>query len=62
MLIKKNYNVKSLVETLEGALSDAIDDREVIVEIGLLEASEIKEILDYVARQEEKLFLFGNMK
>lgn len=54
MLIKKNYNVKSLVETLEGALSVAIDDREVIVEIGLLEASEIKEILDYVARQEEK--------
>ena len=54
MLIKKNYNVKSLAETLESALSVAIDDREVIVEIGLLEASEIKEILDYVARQEEK--------
>lgn len=54
MLIKKNYNVKSLVETLEGALSVAIDDREITVEIGLLEASEIKEILDYVARQEER--------
>lgn len=54
MLIKKNYNVKSLVETLEGALSVAIDDREAIVEIGLLEASEIKEILEYAARQEEK--------
>lgn len=54
MFIEKNYNVKSLAETLEGALSVAIDDREVIVEIGLLEASEIKEILDYVARQEEK--------
>lgn len=54
MLIKKNYNVKSLAETLEGALSVAIDDREVTVEIGLLEASEIKEILDYVARQEER--------
>lgn len=55
MLIKKNYNVKSLAETLEGALSVAIDDREITVEIGLLEASEIKEILDYVARQEEKV-------
>lgn len=54
MFIEKNYNVKSLAETLEGALSVAVDDREVIVEIGLLEASEIKEILDYVARQEEK--------
>lgn len=54
MLIKKNYNVKSLAETLEGALSVALDDREITVEIGLLEASEIKEILDYVARQEER--------
>lgn len=53
MFIEKNYNVKSLAETLEGALSVAIDDREVIVEIGILEASEIKEILDYVAIQEE---------
>lgn len=54
MLIKKNYNVKSLVETLEGALSVALDDREITVEIGLLEASEIKEILDYVVRVEER--------
>mgnify|MGYP007006850597 CR=1 FL=1 len=54
MLIKKNYNVKSLAETLDGALSVALDDREITVEIGLLEASEIKEILDYVARQEER--------
>lgn len=54
MLIKKNYNVKSLAETLEGALSVALDDREITVEIGLLEASEIKEILDYVARVEER--------
>lgn len=54
MLIKKNYNIKSLAETLEGALSVAIDDREITVEIGLLEASEIKEILDYVARVEER--------
>lgn len=52
MLIKKNYNVKSLAETLEGALSVAIDDGEGIVEIGLLEANEIKEILDYVAISE----------
>lgn len=49
MLIKKNYDVKSLVEALDGALSVALDDREITVEIGLLEASEIKEILDYVA-------------
>lgn len=54
MLIKKNYNVKSLAETLEGALSVAIDDGEITVEIGLLEASEIKEILDYVVRVEER--------
>ena len=54
MLIKKNYNIKSLAETLEGALSVAIDDREITVEIGLLEASEIKEILDYVARVEDR--------
>lgn len=54
MLIKKNYNVKSLAETLEGALSVALDDRETTVEIGLLEASEIKEVLDYVARVEER--------
>lgn len=54
MLIKKNYNVKSLAETLEGALSVALDDREITVEIGLLEASEIKEILDYVVRVEER--------
>lgn len=52
MFIKKNYNVKSLAETLEGALSVAIDDGEGIVEIGLLEANEIKEILDYVAISE----------
>lgn len=45
MLIKKNYDVKSLAETLEGALSVAIDDREITVEIGLLEASEILDIL-----------------
>lgn len=54
MFIKKNYNVKSLAETLEGALSVAIDDGEITVEIGLLEASEIKEILDYVVRVEER--------
>lgn len=54
MFIKKNYDVKSLVETLDGALSVAIDDREITVEIGLLEASEIKEVLDYVARVEER--------
>lgn len=54
MLIKKNYNVKSLAETLEGALSVALDDRETTVEIGLLEASEIKEVLDYVAKVEER--------
>ena len=54
MLIEKNYNVKSLAETLEGALSVALDDRETTVEIGLLEASEIKEVLDYVARVEER--------
>lgn len=54
MLIKKNYNVKSLAETLEGALSVALDDGEITVEIGLLEASEIKEILDYVARVDER--------
>lgn len=53
MLIEKNYNVKSLVEKLDGALSVAIDDGEIDVEIGLLEASEIKEILDYVARLED---------
>lgn len=52
MLIKKNYNVKNLVKTLDCALSIAIDDGEGIVEIGLLEASEIKEILDYVAISE----------
>lgn len=52
MLIEKNYNVKSLVETLEGELKVAIDDGEITVEIGLLEASEIKEILDYVAISE----------
>jgi hypothetical protein len=54
VLIKKNYNVKSLAETLEGALSVALDDGEITVEIGLLEASEIKEILDYVVRVEER--------
>lgn len=54
MLIKKNYDVKSLAETLEGALSVALDDREITVEIGLLEASEVKEILDYVARVDER--------
>ena len=54
MLIKKNYNVKRLAETLEGALSVALDDGEITVEIGLLEASEIKEILDYVVRVEER--------
>lgn len=46
MLIKKNYNVKSLAETLEGALSVAIDDGEITVEIGLLEASEILDVLN----------------
>ena len=54
MLIKKNYNVKNLVEKLDGALSVAIDDGEIAVEIGLLEAIEIKEVLDYVCRQEER--------
>lgn len=54
MLIKKNYDVKSLVEALDGALSVALDDRGITVEIGLLEASEIKEILDYVARVDER--------
>lgn len=53
MLIEKNYNVKSLVEKLDGALLVAIDDGEITVEIGFLEASEIKEILDYVARLED---------
>lgn len=53
MFIQKNYNVKSLAETLEGELKVAIDDGEIVVEIGLLEASEIKEILDYVARLED---------
>lgn len=53
MLIEKNYDVKSLVEKLDGALSVAIDDGEITVEIELLEASEIKEILDYVARLED---------
>lgn len=54
MFIKKNYDVRSLAETLEGALSVALDDGEITVEIGLLEASEIKEILDYVVRVEER--------
>ena len=49
MLIKKNYNVKSLAETLDGALSVALDDGKIAVEIGLLEANEIKEILDLMA-------------
>lgn len=52
MLIEKSYNVKSLAETLDGALSVALDDGKIVVEIGLLEASEIKEILDYVAISE----------
>ena len=54
MFIKKNYDVRSLAETLEGALSVALEDGEITVEIGLLEASEIKEILDYVVRVEER--------
>lgn len=54
MLIKKNYNVKSLAETLEGALSVALDDRETTVEIGLLEASEILDILNETNKREQK--------
>lgn len=54
MLIKKNYNVKSLAETLEGALSVAIDDREVTVEIGLLEASDILDVLNETNKREQK--------
>lgn len=52
MFINKYYNVKSLTETLDGALSVALDDGKIAVEIGLLEANEIKEILDYVAISE----------
>lgn len=54
MLIKKNYNVKSLAETLEGALSVALDDREITVEIGLLEASEILDVLNETNKREQK--------
>lgn len=49
MFIEKNYNVKSLAETLDGALSVALDDGKIAVEIGLLEANEIKEILEMMA-------------
>ena len=54
MFIQKNYNVKSLAETLEGALSVAIDDREITVEIGLLEASEILDVLNETNKREQK--------
>lgn len=54
MLIKKNYNVKSLAETLEGALSVAIDDGKITVEIGLLEASEILDVLNETNKREQK--------
>lgn len=54
MLIKKNYNVKSLAETLEGALSVAIDDREITVEIGLLEANDILDVLNEINKREQK--------
>nr|DAZ75847.1 MAG TPA: hypothetical protein [Caudoviricetes sp.] len=54
MFIKKNYNVKSLAETLEGALSVAIDDGEITVEIGLLEASEILDVLNEINKREQK--------
>ena len=54
MLIKKNYDVKSLAETLEGALSVALDDREITVEIGLLEASEILDVLNETNKREQK--------
>ena len=49
MFIQKNYNVKSLAETLDGALSVALDNGKIAVEIGLLEANEIKEILEMMA-------------
>lgn len=53
MFIEKNYNVKSLAETLDGAISVALDDGKIAVEIGLLEANEIKEILDLMAVGDE---------
>ena len=54
MLIKRNYNVKSLAETLEGALSVALDDGKIVVEIGLLEASEILDVLNETNKREQK--------
>lgn len=54
MFIKKNYDVRSLAETLEGALSVAIDDGEITVEIGLLEASEILDVLNEINKREQK--------
>lgn len=54
MLIKKNYNVKSLAETLDGALSVALDDGKIAVEIGLLEASEILDVLNEINKREQK--------
>ena len=54
MFIKKNYDVRSLAETLEGALSVALDDREITVEIGLLEASEILDVLNEINKREQK--------
>lgn len=54
MFIQKNYNVKSLAETLEGALSVALDDGKIVVEIGLLEASEILDVLNETNKREQK--------
>lgn len=54
MLIKKNYNVKSLAETLDGALSVALDDGKIVVEIGLLEANDILDILNETNKREQK--------
>lgn len=54
MLIKKNYNVKSLAETLDGALSVALDDGKIVVEIGLLEANDILDVLNETNKREQK--------
>lgn len=54
MLIKKNYNVKSLAETLDGALSVALDDGKIAVEIGLLEANDILDVLNETNKREQK--------
>lgn len=54
MLIKKNYNVKSLAETLVGALSVALDDGKIVVEIGLLEANDILDVLNETNKREQK--------